>query len=485
MIPLLQQMFVPSAQAGPVMGAPDLATLVSGGFDIDSPEIPTDVAMTGFAAVFVAKGVVNTPELETETSAEPVDISAAAMVDAGGVFALPTLPDQSVQKAATSVAMTGQTTLGLKTATTMNDPSPPAMIEGAWPNIVTHDFDAMKGAAAPQPDLSPDLPKDFSRPDAIQQTPSTGPKAFGVLTDDLPSAPVIAPQIGTFDIAPHDLGIPDLGIPVAPQAVVAQIVQILPISPQPMAVSLAESMFITQIKDQPIRPPVMQAPQAALAQPQMVVPLGKIDVMPIVKTIKPLQDPELGKTAITDRTDDAAVIDYDVPVAPLADIIQTLTQDGGPEGQPLPTKIEAAPPQIAAPVPHLPATAPQLAAQILPHSHAAKTGPIEVLLNPAELGHLRFEIHQKGEHVQVVLTAERPETLDLLRRNGEQLATEFRNAGFSGASLSFGQWGRSSDGQPPASFVANADDDFAPVFVPQVAKPPMAQDNARNLNLRL
>jgi hypothetical protein len=462
--------------------------------------------MTGFAAMFIAKGVVKTPELETETSIEQVDISAeglaeaalaeGALVEAGAIFALPTLPDEVVQKGMSNLDMTGPTMADPKMTASINDPTfapkPTVVVEGASPKIVTNDFGGINDVSDTQPDLSPDLPQNNSRLDPGQETPFTTPKAERDLRYDLPAGQVIAPQIGISDTA-----LRDLGISVASQSVLPQIVQSLPILPQPMAISLAESMFQTQIQDQPGRAPeqMMQTPPAAPAVSQAAVvfqmPVGKSDVMPIVKTIKPVQDPEVGKPSTTDLADDAAVIDFDPPAAapvPLADVVKTLTQDGGPEGQPLPIKIDVAPlqsPQSTAPLANLPITVPQLAAQILPLSHAAKTGPIEVLLNPAELGNLRFEIHQKGEHVRVMLTAERPETLDLLRRNGEQLALEFRNAGFSGATLSFGQWGRSSDGQPPASFIANTEDDFVPGVLPPSVKSPIAQDNSRNLNLRL
>lgn len=99
--------------------------------------------------------------------------------------------------------------------------------------------------------------------------------------------------------------------------------------------------------------------------------------------------------------------------------------------------------------------------QLLPHSLAAKFGAVELSLAPTELGHVKFQIHQQPDSVRVVLTAERPETLDLLRRNAEQLLQEFKHAGFSDASLSFGQWDQRGKPAPtPAEAVAVFDDDF-------------------------
>ncbi len=83
---------------------------------------------------------------------------------------------------------------------------------------------------------------------------------------------------------------------------------------------------------------------------------------------------------------------------------------------------------------------PRLGADLIALTKSPPHGPVEILLNPEELGHLRFEIHQKADQLRVVLSVERPETMDLLRRNADHLLGEFRAAGFPGASLSFGQW---------------------------------------------
>jgi len=64
----------------------------------------------------------------------------------------------------------------------------------------------------------------------------------------------------------------------------------------------------------------------------------------------------------------------------------------------------------------------------------------EVLLNPAELGRIRFDLITQGDQVQVRLAVERPETLDLLRAHAETLRQEFRAAGLNTDTLNFGQW---------------------------------------------
>lgn len=243
-----------------------------------------------------------------------------------------------------------------------------------------------------------------------------------------------------------------------------------------------DQQVLSRDMQRPVPPLTTPVKSMAEAMFQTQIDMGDLMVTGAV-VIKRLIDLDMSPLADL-PTDDVATDANIVPV-----LMTAALPDLAAEGQALTAKADNAPLQNAAqavasgPLAHLPA--PQLAAQILLHSNAAKIGPIEMLLNPAELGHLRFEIHQNGDQVQVLLSTERPETLELLRRNADHLVSEFRNAGFAGASLSFGQWGRSTDDQPPASFLANSEDDFGLGATAQSAKAPMAHDNSRNLNLRL
>lgn len=82
---------------------------------------------------------------------------------------------------------------------------------------------------------------------------------------------------------------------------------------------------------------------------------------------------------------------------------------------------------------------------------ALKTGSnqkIELLLSPEELGHVRIDMRRDAEVLVVSISAERQDTLDLLRRNAEQLVMDLRLAGQGGVSLSFGRWAGSGDHGP-------------------------------------
>lgn len=78
---------------------------------------------------------------------------------------------------------------------------------------------------------------------------------------------------------------------------------------------------------------------------------------------------------------------------------------------------------------------------ILAHAQNNKGEALDLQLAPLELGQLRIRMQTTNDMMHVVISAERGETLDLMRRNSEQLLQELRQSGFAHASLSFGQWG--------------------------------------------
>ena len=87
-----------------------------------------------------------------------------------------------------------------------------------------------------------------------------------------------------------------------------------------------------------------------------------------------------------------------------------------------------------------------LAQHIRQQAAPGKPTASELSLAPEELGKLRIFMTPDGDKLRIVIQAERPETLELLRRNSESFAADLRQSGFAGASFSFGGWGD----QPPA-----------------------------------
>jgi flagellar hook-length control protein FliK len=111
----------------------------------------------------------------------------------------------------------------------------------------------------------------------------------------------------------------------------------------------------------------------------------------------------------------------------------------------------------------------------------------ELILDPAELGRLRFDIVTQGNQVQINLSAERPETLDLLRRHSDELRHEFQAAGFDTGSLNFGQWNQQGQdrGLPDAPLGREAFSEGLPA-VDIIATPaPRNGPSGTGLDLRL
>ena len=251
--------------------------------------------------------------------------------------------------------------------------------------------------------------------------------------------------------------------------------------------------------DSPIAIPEQQLPQRiaakAAAQPSLTAALilsaPREDRQQPILTTPEIVRPQHVITAAQTRpssgllpnptattvADDIAALPDQTTVSPASDLSPHLS---GAATSPAMTLQQPAPAQ-AVPM-SLPNTVP---AQLIHHAGAAQTSAVDVLLKPEELGHVKFQIHQQGDSVRITLSAERPETLDLLRRHSDQLLQEFRQSGFSQASLSFGQWGQQQrSAPPPAEFTAarDADTEKPTIVAPNAAA---AAPYGGGLNLRL
>lgn len=65
-------------------------------------------------------------------------------------------------------------------------------------------------------------------------------------------------------------------------------------------------------------------------------------------------------------------------------------------------------------------------------------GRSEIMLNPVELGRVRLQLRQQDGNLVIQISAERPETTELIRRNLDGLLSELRQQGFGSIDLGFG-----------------------------------------------
>ncbi|TKW65534.1 MAG: flagellar hook-length control protein FliK [Paracoccus denitrificans] len=65
-------------------------------------------------------------------------------------------------------------------------------------------------------------------------------------------------------------------------------------------------------------------------------------------------------------------------------------------------------------------------------------GQTELVLSPDDLGKVQFSIRNVEGQLSILITADRPETMNLLRRNADLLAAELAQSGMNSADLNFG-----------------------------------------------
>lgn len=84
--------------------------------------------------------------------------------------------------------------------------------------------------------------------------------------------------------------------------------------------------------------------------------------------------------------------------------------------------------------------------------------PVEITLTPEELGKVRLSFHvSENGAMQVVIATERPETLDLLRRNIDSLAAEFKDLGYANSGFSFESFDQGSQQGDSSRFTGFGD----------------------------
>ena len=88
--------------------------------------------------------------------------------------------------------------------------------------------------------------------------------------------------------------------------------------------------------------------------------------------------------------------------------------------------------------------------------------PVEITLSPEELGRVRLTLTTHDGALTMMIQADRPETLDLLRRNIDSLAQDFRDLGYQDLTFSFGQERNPRQSPDAGPLIALAETDAPP-----------------------
>jgi len=160
---------------------------------------------------------------------------------------------------------------------------------------------------------------------------------------------------------------------------------------------------------------------------------------------------------------------------------------GGPLGEPLAASVSttdgARNASFERVLAHAAAEPRAITRQIADAVVTQRDGTVELRLNPEELGRVSLSMTQVDGAMSVHLNAERPETLELLKRHIALLEAEFGDVGFDTASFSFGESGnQKASGDAQSEFaqtgpgggdlsVLSSEDDATPV-IPTAGIPP-------------
>lgn len=234
--------------------------------------------------------------------------------------------------------------------------------------------------------------------------------------------------------------------------------------------------------DQKVMAPADLPPSAISTLPQEEPPAGTVPLrtMPTPVAEQPDEARTRMQTAATDRNEASPILrpsTRDTVPADLPDHrgnvptrqLQTTGENGDPQ-RPATTfmrPLDVIEPSTVTAFDRLPALAPPISDRAISVPNAAASTPAppspalqlsqaiirstpgsgqtELTLSPEELGKVQFGIRNIDGQLTIAITAERPETLTLLRRHAELLASDLAQSGMGDAALDFGGAGQGRD----------------------------------------
>lgn len=96
-----------------------------------------------------------------------------------------------------------------------------------------------------------------------------------------------------------------------------------------------------------------------------------------------------------------------------------------------------------------------IGAQLAEQMAKRPQGSVDITLNPEELGRVKMAVSPGDSSVTISILAERPETLDLMRRHVDQLIQEFKQLGYESVEFAFSDGATSSDEAPREQGLTN------------------------------
>ncbi len=134
---------------------------------------------------------------------------------------------------------------------------------------------------------------------------------------------------------------------------------------------------------------------------------------------------------------------------------------------------------------HAPPTPVRQVVEILAAQPADVPGRIELTLTPETLGKVHFDMRPEGDSLSIVLSAERADTLELMRRHLPDLMAELKQAGIQAGSFSFSSWNEGQRAQSPQLATPPFEPTETPVAVPTPpTRPVRAVSHLGGLDMR-
>ena len=106
--------------------------------------------------------------------------------------------------------------------------------------------------------------------------------------------------------------------------------------------------------------------------------------------------------------------------------------------------------------------------QLVQAAKTAGDGTIEIRLSPEELGRVRLSLTPSDANITVHISAERPETADLIRRNIDLLSASLKQEGFTNLEFSFGERGSDQTERQTKETASLASDEVIPTEITPV-----------------